>query len=76
MTEIERQIIKVLNTTREYLQQDGGDLQFVKFEDGIVYVAMLGACTSCSSKSATVDDVIEATLLAEVAGVIGVEVIE
>jgi Fe-S cluster biogenesis protein NfuA len=75
MKEIEKQIREVLDKTRGYLQEDGGDLQFVKFEDGIVYVAMLGACTSCSSKSSTIDDVIERTLLAEVAGVIGVEAI-
>lgn len=75
MTEIEKQIVHVLDTTRGYLQQDGGDLKFVKFEDGLVYVEMLGACTHCSSKTQTVDDVIEKTLLAEVAGVIGVEVV-
>lgn len=75
MTAIEKQIIEVLETTRGYLQGDGGDLQFVKFEDGIVYVAMLGACTHCASKKSTIDDVIERTLLAEVAGVIGVEAI-
>ena len=36
-----KQTIKKL---RPYLNADGGDLDFVKFEDGIVYVRLLGAC--------------------------------
>lgn len=65
----------VLDSIREYLRQDGGNVEFVDFKEGIVYVAMLGACQSCASKTATVNDVIEATLLEHVPGVIGVEVV-
>jgi Fe-S cluster biogenesis protein NfuA len=69
------EINQVLDSIREYLQADGGNVELVKFEDGIVYVAMLGACQHCASKTATVNDVIEATLLEHVPGVIGVEVV-
>ncbi len=75
MNTTEKQIRDVIDSVRPYLQQDGGDIQFVKFEDGIVYVGMLGACTHCASKSQTLDDIVEATLLEKVAGVIGVEAI-
>lgn len=34
---------------RPFVQQDGGDIDFVKFENGIVYVNMLGACQGCPS---------------------------
>ena len=71
----ENEITNILDSIRDYLKQDGGNVEFIKFEDGIVYVAMLGACQSCASKNATVNDVIEATLLEHVPGVIGVEVI-
>lgn len=69
------EISEVLDSIRAYLQADGGNVEFVKFEDGIVYVNMLGACQHCSSKATTVNDVIEATLLEKVPGVIGVEVL-
>ena len=67
------QIKVILNRIRPYLQQDGGDVEFVEFKDGIVYVKMLGACIGCSSIDTTVKDGIEALLLEEVPGVIGVE---
>ena len=46
-----------------------------RFEDGIVYVKMLGACVGCSSIDLTIQDGIEAILLEEVPGVIGVETV-
>lgn len=69
-------IQNVLNRIRPYLQNDGGDAEFVKFEDGIVYVRMLGACIGCGSLDSTLKDGIEAILLEEVEGVIGVEHVE
>ena len=73
MTGIEKQIIEVLDKLRPYLQRDGGDVEFVKFEEGIVYVRMLGACAGCMYVEATLSDGIEEALLEEVPGVIGVE---
>ncbi len=73
--EIEVQIKTILNKIRPYLQQDGGDVEFVEFKDGIVYVKMLGACIGCSSIDITVKDGIEALLLEDVPGVIGVELV-
>ena len=58
------------------MNADGGDLDFVKFEDGIVYVKLLGACIGCSSSDDTITNSVEALLLEEVPGVIGVEVVE
>ena len=43
MNETEKQIVEILEKLRPYLQRDGGDVEYVKFEDGIVYVQMLGA---------------------------------
>lgn len=73
--EVEVQIKIILNKIRPYLQQDGGDVEFVEFKDGIVYVKMLGACIGCSSIDVTVKDGIEALLLEDVPGVIGVELV-
>lgn len=65
----------VLEKVRPQLQSDGGDVEFVKFEDGLVYVRLQGACVGCSYVNVTLYDGIESILLAEVPGVIGVELV-
>lgn len=71
-----KQIKMVINKVRPYLQNDGGDVEFVKFENGIVYVKLLGACVGCGFIDATLRDGIEAILVEEVPGVIAVEQID
>ncbi len=73
MNNLEQKVKEVLDSTRAFLQADGGDIEFIKLEEGIVYVRMHGACSSCGSLSATLYDGIESILLAEVPGIIGVE---
>ncbi len=70
---IEMQVKEILHKVRPYLQRDGGDVKFISFEDGIVYVEMLGACVGCGALDSTLKDGIEAILLEEVPGIIGVE---
>ncbi len=41
MENIEEQIKNVIHKLRPYLQRDGGDIEYVDFKDGIVYVRML-----------------------------------
>ncbi len=41
------QIKDILEQMRPAIQSDGGDIEFVKFQDGIVYVRLLGACVGC-----------------------------
>ena len=47
--------IKELIETRVHpaVAQDGGDITFEKFESGIVYLTMRGACAGCPSSTAT-----------------------
>lgn len=73
MEDIIKQIKKTIKKIRPYINADGGDLEFVRFENGIVYVRLLGACVGCSSADATVKGGVEALFLEEVPGVIGVE---
>lgn len=51
-----------LNEVRPFLAADGGDVEVVGIEDGIVAVRMFGACGTCSSSTATLKGGIEATL--------------
>ncbi len=58
--EIVDQICELLETrVRPAVQQDGGDIVFDKFEDGIVYLHMRGACSGCPSSSMTLKSGIE-----------------
>ena len=48
------QIKELLDTrVRPAVAQDGGDIVFEGFEDGIVYLHMQGACAGCPSSTAT-----------------------
>lgn len=59
VTEIKR----VLNEEiRPMVAQDGGDVTFAKFENGIVYVNMQGSCAGCPSSTMTLKMGIEARL--------------
>lgn len=69
----EQQIIDTINKIRPYINRDGGDVEFVSFdEQGIVTVKMLGACVGCAIVDQTVNYGIEALLMEEVPGVTGV----
>lgn len=70
---ISAQAQEVIEKLRPYINRDGGDIKFVKYEDGIVYVQMLGACVGCAAIDTTLTDGVEAILLEEVPGIIGVE---
>lgn len=63
---IEEKIKAIIDDIRPYLIADGGNLEFVKFEDGIVYIKMLGACSNCSMIDFTIKDGIEIMLINEI----------
>ena len=67
------EIEKIIGKVRPYLNSEGGDIEFLKFEDGIVYVRMLGACIDCGALDSTLKDGIEALLVEYVPEVIEVK---
>ncbi len=59
-SEIVTQIKELIDTrVRPAVAQDGGDIVFEGFEDGIVYLHMQGACSGCPSSTATLKSGIE-----------------
>lgn len=70
--EIENKIKEVLNRLRPYLQNDGGDVEFKKYENGVVYVKLTGACSNCPLVDNTLEDGIEEAIINEVPEVIKV----
>ncbi|RHM59554.1 MULTISPECIES: NifU family protein [Coprobacillaceae] len=67
------EIKKVIEKLRPYLQRDGGDIEYVDFKDGIVFVKMLGACAGCTMLDDTLKDGVEQILMEEVPGVLEVQ---
>lgn len=69
-------ILKLINECLEivksYIQNDGGDIKLIKFEDGIVYIKLLGACEGCIMKDYTIKDGIESFLIEHIPEVKGV----
>lgn len=62
----EEKIKEIINKLRPYLIGDGGDIEFVKYEDGIVYIKMLGACAGCALIDYTLKDGVEMAIKEEV----------
>ncbi|MCF0108340.1 MAG: NifU family protein [Bacilli bacterium] len=72
MDSTEQLIIETLDKIRHFLQKDGGDVEFVSFKDGIVYVRMKGACQDCMFANSDIKELVEVILMEEVPGVIEV----
>ena len=60
--EIEEQVTTMLHELRPMLQQDGGDLEFVKMDGKTVYLKLVGHCGSCPYAMLTLKQGIESRL--------------
>lgn len=72
MKKQERKIIEIIDKLRPFLINDGGNIEFIKYEDGYVYIKMMGACANCQMLDLTLHDGIEAAIISEVPEVMGV----
>ena len=64
--EIELRIISLIDKIRPFLISDGGNLEFVKYENNIVYVRLFGACKDCAMIDVTLKDGIEEMIINEI----------
>ena len=64
--EIELKIIALIDKIRPFLISDGGNLEYAKYEEGIVYVRLTGACKDCSMIDITLKDGIEEMIVNEI----------
>lgn len=67
-----KKITDIIETLRPFLINDGGNIEFLKYEDNIVYIRMMGACSNCQMLDVTLKEGIEAAIKEEVPEVIGV----
>lgn len=68
------QIQDIIETkVRPALQADGGDIELIDVEDGIVKVRLVGACAHCPSSALTLYEGVEKMLMDLVPEVKGIE---
>ena len=73
-SEVEKRILRVLDEeVRPAIAQDGGDVIYHGFEDGIVKLELIGACGTCPSSTATLQYGIQNLLMEEIPEIEGVE---
>ena len=66
----------VITQIRPYLQQDGGDTQFVEItDDNIVNVELMGACGSCPYSLMTLKGGVEAAMIKAIPEITSVEAV-
>ena len=70
--ETEEKIKEIIDKLRPFLINDGGNIEFVKYEDNIVYVRFIGACATCGILDITLKEGVEAAIMAEIPEVKGV----
>jgi Fe-S cluster biogenesis protein NfuA len=66
---------KVIDEVRPNLQADGGDIELVDVEDGIVKVQLKGACAGCPMSTMTVKWGVENLLKKKIPEVVRVETV-
>lgn len=65
--ELEMQVKKILEEkVNPILEEHFGGAEFVKIENEVVYVKMIGACGGCPSVQTTIEDVIEQAICSEI----------
>ena len=72
MKETEKKIIEIIDKIRPFLISDGGNIEYIKYEDGIVYEKMMGHCQDCPMIDLTLKDSIEMAITSEIPEVIEV----
>ena len=70
---VEREVREALEEVRPHLQADGGDIDFVGIENGVVKVRLKGACTGCSMSQMTIKWGVEDYLKKKIPEIIAVE---
>ncbi len=64
--ELEQKIRLIIDKINPYIISDGGNLEFIKYENKIVFVKLSGACAECNMLDVTLKDGIEQLIKNEI----------
>lgn len=74
--EMEAKIQEALDKIRPFLQNDGGDVEFIEYKDNIVWVKLKGHCAGCPGARMTLQGVIGRILMESYPEIKGVESVD
>lgn len=63
---VEEKIKAIIDEIRPYLMNDGGNIEFIKYENNIVYIRLSGACRDCQMIDFTLKEGIESAIKEEI----------
>jgi Fe-S cluster biogenesis protein NfuA len=72
--DVETRIEKALKEVRPYLKSHGGNVEFLKVEDGIAYLRLEGSCQGCGASTLTLKSTIEEAIYRAVPDLDGLQV--
>ena len=70
--DIEKKIEEIILQIRPYINDDGGDIEFIKYENNYVFVKFYGSCINSMYKDYTIQDNLYETIKSEIPEVKGV----
>lgn len=73
--DLKEAVEKALGKIRPMLQRDGGDVELIEVNQGIVKVRLTGACKGCPMSQMTLKNGIERLLKQEVPNIVAVEAV-
>jgi Fe-S cluster biogenesis protein NfuA len=73
---VKDKVEKALEEMRPQLQADGGDIELVEVENGIVKVKLKGACAGCPMSTMTLQWGVENFLKKKIPGIVKVEAVQ
>ena len=53
---MEEKITEIIEKMRPYINMDGGDIEYIKYEDNFLYIKLTGACAGCLYQDNTIND--------------------
>ena len=68
-------VSRAVEDSRAYMQSHGGDVEFVRVEDGIAFIKLHGSCNGCSMSSVTLRNTVEQAVREAVPEITAVEVV-
>ena len=75
---MEKDIIKIkeiIEKLRPFLINDGGNIEFIEYKDGICYIRFTGSCASCPMKQMTLNEGIKEALINEIPEITDVKLV-
>jgi Fe-S cluster biogenesis protein NfuA len=66
----------IIDSMRPFINQDGGDLEFVKYENKVIHIKLLGSCIGCNLVDVTYVDGLLSIIQDEIPEIENIEIVE